>query len=112
MKGYILSIHPGKTARLTEHTAPATLEQLREAVGGGWLEAVPHFNYIPDHKNNVVKCVVFCDEEGKLKQLEINKNATALWFSSCKYQKKPMPNDMLVGPIAIVYGDKEFMEDL
>jgi hypothetical protein len=83
-----------------EHAAPLTLDYLQDAVGG-LIEAVPHWRMY-----NGERCVAFCNEEGKIRGLAPNKQATTLWY------KMVVPEDYLVGDIIIVQGDKAFMEAL
>ena len=44
------------------------LGDLKDAIGGGWLEKVPGFNSI-EHEGKLHRCVAMVDEEGKLKGL-------------------------------------------
>lgn len=62
----------GNQATFAYADAPP-LSMLREWVGGH-IEAVPNFNYF-----GTDPCVVYCNEEGKLKGLTINTRATLLW---------------------------------
>lgn len=104
MQGTILKIKADGTIHPSSVNGPPKLELLKEAIGGGWLEAVPYFNKIV-YDGKLVTCIVFCDEEGKLKEFPLNTLATNLWYVSMG-QSVP---DVLVGDIAIVFGDKEFM---
>lgn len=79
------------------------LQELRWAVGGPF-EVIPGFDYY-----NGIECVAFCNEEGKLKGLPLNYNGTKAWRAALKI-KEQSTTDNLAGNIAIVYGDKEFME--
>jgi hypothetical protein len=82
------------------HYTPLTLEFMQTCVGGP-IEVVPHFTTYMSSR-----CVAFCNEEGKLRDLPVNKEATMLWR-----QQFNNP-DILVGNILIVTGDEEFMESL
>lgn len=94
---------------------PPKLQELQRAVGG-WLEAVPHFLAIK-HAGREHRCVAFCNEDGKLERssyshsfvgpLPINMEATRRW-----QQLNPLGGDYLVGNIAVLFGDPEFMESL
>jgi hypothetical protein len=75
-----------------------TLEEMQRAVGG-YIETVPYLDQY-DGK----PCVAFCNEEGKLKAEPINDRATGLWVQALK-RRNMVPNDILVGAIAIVTGD-------
>jgi hypothetical protein len=120
MRGTIVIIDPAEDAPCAVALdRPVTLEELKGAVGGGWLEAVPGFTTLP-WGGIVMDCVAFCDEEGKLKNLPHNQVATDLWEQSLRrkgvnlYAPHPFraEPDYLVGPIAVVFGDREFMEKL
>jgi hypothetical protein len=67
-----------------------------------------------------MNCVAFCDEDGKRKGMPQNQIATAFWEHSLKRKGRSlsaMPSftggpDFLVGPIAVLFGDREFMGSL
>jgi hypothetical protein len=52
------------------------------------------------------QCVVFGDEDGKIKGKPINTKATDLW------RKQGILGDVLVGDIVVVIGDRGFMNAL
>ena len=58
-------------------------------------------------------CIAFCNEEAKLHGFPYNHPANRAWRIAFKAAtgKTPEP-DYLVGPIAIVTGDEEFLEAL
>jgi Domain of unknown function (DUF3846) len=86
-------IHPGTTGTLTRITP--TLEGLQEHLDGGWLEAIhPTRGNIPWH--------AYCDEEGKLKNLGMNRFATILARTLGWYTE-----DFLVGTIIFLGSDEE-----
>jgi hypothetical protein len=101
---------------------------LKDAIGGGWLEAVPGFASI-EHDGALQRCVAFCDEEGKLdyrssgkaasKPDPVNSLATVLWDKALRRATHPglmnrggLLADHLRGDICVLYGDDEFMESL
>jgi hypothetical protein len=55
-------------------------------------------------------CIAFCNEEGKLPHFDLpyNPTATGLWSKAIG----KVPNDHLVGGIAIVVGPKSFLRDM
>ena len=63
-------------------------------------------------------CVAFCDEDGKGKNLTVNRAATVLWAmafhkrSIVNWRDIEALNDVLVGPVVILTGDEEFMASL
>ncbi len=117
MKGTILSIDIDGSQYMANIEGPPTLERLQAAIGGGYIEVVPYFTKL-ERDGKVVDCVVFCDEEGKLKGLKPNYAATAYWQDSLKRQGRSLFGsdrkllDFLVGKIAIVWGDQAFMRAL
>lgn len=84
-------------------TAVPDADKLHDAVGG-FLEVVPMFRVVGE-----TPAVAFCNEEGKLLNLPVNHLANVLWMASLG---GVLPNDVLVGPIAIVTGDHEFLGGL
>lgn len=69
-----------------------TYEQLRKAIGGGYIEVVACDPQVTGGYTNLV-----CDEEGKLKYLSINKEATKL--------------STLTSPTDLICGDVLFCRD-
>jgi len=59
-----------------------------------------------------VQCVAFCDEHGKLDNLPTNVRATELWKAALIRADSHRLDDVLCGPVAVVYGDAEFMAAL
>ena len=102
---------------MREYNRPPTLEELRHAAGGD-LELVHGFDSIA-YAGIILHCVAFCDEHGKLEQRPLNELATSLWAQALRRQgmeliddKTLKPVDWLVGPVAVLFGDKEFMSEL
>lgn len=108
-----------------ELTEPPELGFWQAAVGG-WIEFVPNLTTI-ELGGAIVPCAAFCNEEGKLQSLPINHPATVLWDRALRRVKdeagaRLYPNgifgadgrvvDVLMGPIAVVCGDDEFMAEL
>lgn len=95
------------------------LQKMKRGIGGGYIEKVPGFDYIMID-NVTHHCVALCDEDGKRKEMPVNKRATILWDAALKMRGHPglivaatgQIADVLVGPIVVLYGDKEFMEAL
>lgn len=106
MKGAVLAINADGTTDLTRLDDPVVLPHLRRIVGGH-IEGVPMFDSVPVG-GRVRRCVAFCNEEGKLKGLPVNIAATRLWWHAVGRD----PGDMLVGNVAVVWGDEEFMGEL
>lgn len=100
MKGQLTVIKANGEIVRTELTSPPGLEMLKKAVGG-WIECIPYFE-----KFEGKPCVAFCNEEGKLNDLPFNEVASALWFEA------GITNDVLVGDVAIVTGDKKLLRSL
>jgi hypothetical protein len=116
MKGEITIYRPNQAPTVTQYDRKIPLGELQAAVGG-YIETVPYFIDI-EHAGGLRKCVVFCNEEGKLHGLPENPGATALWDASLKRQGLDRFDaarnrlDHLVGDIAIATGDAEFMRAL
>ena len=82
------------------HDSPLTLEWMQSKVGGP-IQEIPGFTSYMRHP-----CVAYCDEEGKIKDKPVNKEATMTW------RRLTPTSDILVGDVLIVSGDSEFMEAL
>lgn len=103
MKGTLTVVHPSGEITKKEYSSEIPLEDLQKTVGG-YIELVPFFTQYEGRP-----CRAFCNEYGKLNQLPYNEPATALWEQVFGRSVRP---DFLVGSIAIVTGDREFMEEL
>jgi hypothetical protein len=118
----MLILRPGETPTQIEikrYDRSPTLDEMRTAIGGGYIELVPWFKTIgvavgPDAMSaTIMDCVAFCDEEGKLKHLPVNENATSAWEQAVRrITGKSGLDDRLCGTVIILYGDKAFMESL
>jgi hypothetical protein len=120
MRGTMFVFEPGKEGpRGVPFDRAPKLEELKAAIGGGHLEVVPGFTDI-GYQGVVMNCVAFCDEDGKRKEMPVNEIATAFWEHSLHRKGKSLANtppmfggpDVLVGSIAVVFGDREFMGSL
>jgi hypothetical protein len=122
MKGRITLIAPdAPEPQITEYSSEIPLGDLQRLVGGN-IEIVPYWTTVPrwitDYASDSgarMPCCVFCNEEGKLNQMPRNDPATALWLEAiaADFRHRGTPQgDYLVGPVAIVTGDTEFMEAL
>jgi hypothetical protein len=114
MKGTMIVIHwlEMDPPQVHEFTQAIKLEQLKAGIGGGYLELVPGFTSI-GVAGVVMDCVAFCDEDGKRKQLPVNRVATGFWQVALERKgvrlSKP---DQLCGDVVVIFGDKEFMRCL
>lgn len=81
----------GTTKRIypTNSSTGFSLEELREAIGGGWIEIV---------RTQTGRRILVIDEEGKLKGMPLNSRASGLY--------DPTYSDVIVG-IAILATNKE-----
>lgn len=75
-----------------------TYDQIREAIGGGYVE---HVETDPERAQGFSH--IWLDEEGKMKGFPLNEKATLLSFYT-------MPGDMLVGDV-LFCTDEENMSD-
>jgi hypothetical protein len=140
MKGTALIFRPGNPMpEVTELDATPKLEFMKAAVGG-WIEAISAFGtfdpgdltreaqaVIPGMKpGEILPCAAFCNEEGKLQGQLANTEPTRLWDRALRRVvedgKRQFPNglfrpdgtltDYLVGPVLVLIGDDDFMEEL
>jgi len=111
MKGTMLIYSPGSmTPKVTKLAASPQLSDLQGAVGG-YIEAVPYFQTIQRFAK-IQTCVAFCNEHGKLDGLPINEHATWLWYRALERNKLCPSDDVLVGSIVVLFGDREFVAAL
>ena len=117
MHGTLLVFQPHALPQVTEFSRPPTLEEVQAAVGGD-LQVVPGFRSIR-YGNVVMDCVALCNANGKLKGLAMNNLATIAWKEGLRraieaglWRSKVMPTDPLVGTVAVLFGDREFMDAL
>jgi hypothetical protein len=103
VRGVLTIIQVDGAVSSEELAAPPALEDLQGGVGG-YIELVPYFT-----KYKGRPCVAFCDEDGKRKGLPVNQRATSLWHALVAALRG---RDVLVGPIVIITGDRELMEEL
>lgn len=103
MRGTLIRIDPSGATKSQTLLRSCTLQHLRAGLDGGLIELVPGFT-----SWHGFECCAFCDEEGKIKRLPVNHVATAEW-EKCVGHKL---DDVLVGPVVVVFGDPEFMEML
>lgn len=118
MRGTIVSIRLNGYRNVTQVQGPPQLDLLKSAIDGGYLELVPYFDSY-EHEGKWVKCMAFCDEHGKQNNLPVNVEATVLWDKvMVRAGRKGLVTvdgqmaDVLVGPVAIVFGDEAFMRAL
>jgi hypothetical protein len=121
MRGTMLIFSPHeKRARVIAFEREPTLEEVREAIGGGFIEKVPGFNTIA-YQGVVMDCVALCDEHGKIKQLETNNWATLAWDQALRRAPEGGGGlvtstgrviDYLCGTVLVLFGDREFREAL
>jgi hypothetical protein len=102
MKGKLYILTNDKKREVRELDKPPTGDEIREILGG-WMELVPRFNTYEKQP-----CIAYCDEEGKMKNLSHNYEATHAWSTSMKMSLHNI--DPLRGTIVVLTGDKEFME--
>ena len=113
MRGTMLIIRAsGARVEVTRFNREVTLDELKTAIGGGYIEAVPHFRTIKI-EGRLRPCWAICDEDGKLKNLPYNDMATAIWNEAFhRLHGISTYPDYLVGDVAVLYGDRKFMEAL
>lgn len=118
MRGTIITVPVVGPLKVLKVEEEPTGEMIRQAIGGGWMELVPYFNSFEIDTGDVRACVAFCDEEGKIKMLPKNPRANRAWERALLQQKRTLkdrngkPYDFLCGDVAVVFGDKQFMDAL
>ena len=117
MHGTLLVFQPHALPQVRECSQPPSLEEVQAVVGGD-LEVVPGFRTIR-YGDVVMDCVALCNANGTLKSLAMNNLATIAWKEALRRstdtrlsRSDPMPTDALVGPVAVLFGDREFMDAL
>lgn len=118
MRGTMLILRPDEHAPEIKHYARAvTLEELQTAVGG-YIEQIPGF-YSIGFGGTVMNCVALANENGKLKKLPLNEQATWAWEMALQRQGRTLrlagtddAADTLCGTIIILFGNREFSESL
>jgi hypothetical protein len=115
MKGTMLVIPVAGKPVATQYAGPPDLPALQKAVGG-YIEPIPYFNEI-FHGGQWRRCVAFADEDGKRKELPYNGVAHICWDAALRRltgasRRSPSAPDYLVGPIAVLFGDDEWMAEL
>lgn len=114
MKGTLTIIKADGSSATQPLDKTPEYEAIKAGLDDGWLEAVPLFNRYKGER-----CVVFADEEGRLKGLPHNAIATALWHETIRAagmepSQMLLPLDVigLVGPIVIISGDDELLREV
>lgn len=104
MKGTMEILRADGTRETRTYACPIPVEDMQEAVDG-YIEPVRRNGMDWWHEGGVVgnprhRFVAFCNEEGLLRSMPLNKQASEIFRSA------------LVGPVIVIYGDKEFMDSL
>lgn len=101
MKGSLITLRADGGRAVKTFDRPVQLSELQRAVGG-YIEEIPRFD-----RWDGQPCAAFCNDEGKLKGLRLNHDATTVWRTL-----NPATSDVLVGDVVVVIGDDEFLEAL
>lgn len=108
MHGWMLTIQTHGKQTLKEFRKPPSLAEIKAELEGGFLELIPYFTEFTV-KGTQAACIAYCDEEGKIKRLPRNPVAQTLWEKACR---RTITEDLLVGPVVILWGDIEFMRSM
>lgn len=120
MHGKMIVFRPGVAdPTVTSYDTALPFAALPNAVGG-YIELVPYFtSYHDPERGCPVFCYAFCNEDGKRLELPVNHAGQALWqdaldrfFAEARGAQPVKNHDILVGPLAIVTGDDEFLAEL
>jgi hypothetical protein len=109
MNGTMLVIQTNGEIIETQHDRVPDTTVIHEALGG-YLELVPYFTTIDLH-GRVYRCVAFCNEHGKMNNLPDNERANIIW-QVAQIRLNLYTDDHLVGPIVVLFGDREFMAEI
>ena len=102
MKGKLTIYRPNQPAEVRElKDRRPTLEEL-QALVGDYIQRVPGMSRTFDGE----RCVAYCDENGGLKNLPRNRDATVLWISKGNQAFAP---GFLVGNVVVLSGDRRFL---
>jgi hypothetical protein len=129
MRGVMLIFLPNtRQPEVREFSRPPDIGDLKDAIGGGWLEKVPKFETI-EHDGALHRCVALCDEEAKLEFRTSGKGesapdpanswATILWDRALRRAGYPgliagsgAIVDYLCGRVCVLIGDEQFLQSL
>jgi Domain of unknown function (DUF3846) len=78
--------------------------EILQAEVKGYIELVPFFNRFYERN-----CIAFCNENGKMRNLPLNKLAQELWEKSLG---RNIYEDHLVGNIVIIVGPPSYLRTL
>ena len=117
MRGTLLVFQPHAVPQVREFSHPPSQEEVQVVVGGD-LQVVPGFRTIR-YGAVVMDCFALCNANGKHKGLAMNDLATIAWKEALRraidaglWRSEVMPTDPLVGSVAVLFGDREFMDAL
>lgn len=108
VRGNLLIVPASGEPTIREVTEMDGLTKTLQDIVGGFIETVPHFNKVV-WDGEVLRCVAFCNDEGKLMGLPVNSLATLMWH---KQLKKKSVDDVLCGDVVVVWGNDKFMTEL
>jgi len=111
MHGKILTYVPEENSPSVQEFDSMPSLAIFKGIVEGYLEAVPYFTCVK-HDGKWHRCIAFCNEHGKLNALRVNWPATVAWYAAQRQQGIARLNDHLVGNVAVVLGDAEFMSEL
>ncbi len=109
----IIMANPGSTTRIIPLDRPVTQQEIQDAVGGP-IGFISNFNTIIQ-EGTISLCYAFCDEQARHRQRPQNRAATTMWSQALVrrfgYGQAELP-EVLLGSVAIITGDSEFLEAL
>ena len=120
MIGHMLIITPEGAHEHQHFAAPIPDPGVLQKAVGGYIEVVPLFDTI-EIEGELQACVAFCNEDGKGERLRLNQRATFLWERALQRRKEEPRTlqekdgglaDYLVGNVAVLWGDEDFMGEL
>jgi hypothetical protein len=111
MKGGILIVRQNGVIEQRDLSQPPSGQELHNIVDG-YIEVVPSWYDVPVGPTKM-RCVAFCDEDGKNTGKQLNEKATQMWDEALqRLGNSLLGRDYLVGDIAIVWGDNALLAAL
>jgi hypothetical protein len=107
LRGTVYIIYPDKPREIREYLGPIPDNTLSEIVGGLYEPIILWDHFTPEDGTSV-RCVAVANQEGF--GLPQNIWATAYWHYLIRAKGEKRQPVNLYGPVAVIYGDEEFME--
>ncbi len=111
MKGELLILYPMRPPERRQYFGPPPSSIITELVEGP-AQLVPLFDQVVNFDGIPSKAVAFCNEEASRLNMPDNFWASALWHFIVRSKGESRRPLILKGPVVILTGDEEFLNDL